>query len=300
MDSGAAEDRRSVDIGDAQLEAVLAGSGSVTVVFESGLATALEAWDAVVPPIAERARTLRYDRRRAAPAGEVPARTAADMAADLRQLLSALNVAPPYVLVGHSWGGVIVRTFAHAHPSDVAGLVFVDATHEVVDSRGFALLPVMYSLMGLAARVKAGRRWLRRQLCPPGSPAVYQALMEQRLGDPALWRIGIRTAKSEGAGIRPSLAALRRDCPDLPSVPIHVLTAGGVSGPNVKSVRRVHDAWQAMVARAAHARYSNAPASGHLMPIEAPAVVIDAVVGVLDSVAQRRHSPVEPQSPLAQ
>jgi len=234
-----------------------------------------------------RARTLRYDRRRAASTGEVPARTATDMVADLRKLLAALAISPPYVLVAHSWGGVIARTFAHAYPSDVAGLVFVDATHEVVDSRGFALLPVMYSLMGLAARVKAGRRWLLRQLCPPGSPGAYQARIEQRLGDPAQWRIGIRTAKSEGAGIRPSLAALRRDCPDLPPVPIHVLTAGGVSGPNVRSIRRVHDAWQAMVVRAPGAQYSNVPASGHLMPIDAPAVVIEAVVGVLDSGAHR-------------
>jgi pimeloyl-ACP methyl ester carboxylesterase len=277
-------ERRSVDIGGAQLEAVLAGRGPVTVVFENGLATPLEEWDAVVSPIAERARTLRYDRRRAASSGDVPARTAADMAADLRKLLAALAISPPYVLVGHSWGGVIARAFAHAHSTQIVGLVFVDATHEVVDSWGFALLPAMYAFMGAVSRVKAGRRWLLGQLCPPGSPATYRARMEQRLGDRAQWRVGLRTARSEGAGIRPSLAELRRDCPDLPPVPIHVLTAGGVSGPNIKSVRRVHDAWKATAARAANARYTNVPTSGHYMPIGAPDVVIDAVTGVLDAI----------------
>lgn len=276
-------ERRSVDIGGARIEAAIAGSGSVTVVFENGLASPLEGWDAVVPPIAERARTVRYDRRRAAPSGEVPPRTAADLAADLRLLLAALGVSPPYVLVGHSWGGVIARAFAHAHPTEVVGLVFVDATHEVVDSRAFALLPAMYSLMGVAARLKAGRRWLLKQICPPGASPALRARVEQRLGDPAQWRLSVRTARSEGTGIRASLAAVRRDCPDLPPIPIHVLTAGGVSGANAKSVRRVQEAWKAAVARAANARYTNVPTSGHQMPSEVPEVVSDAIIGVLDA-----------------
>jgi pimeloyl-ACP methyl ester carboxylesterase len=177
--------------------------------------------------------------------------------------------------------------FAHRHPSDVGGMVFVDATHEIIDSRGLELLPVMYSLMGIASRVGAGRRWLLRQLCPAAAPPAYRARMEQRLGDPALWAIGLRTARADGSGIRPSLAELRRVSPDLPSVPIHVLTAGGVEGPNVKSVRRVHEAWRAAAARAWSATYTNIPASGHQLPIEAPTAVTEAILGVLDAVENR-------------
>jgi len=277
------EQRRQVDIGGVRLDAVVAGSGPVTVVFENGPATALEEWQLVAAPIAARARTVCYDRRRAAASGDVPVRTAADLASDLRALLAALGVSPPYVLVAHSWGGVIARTFAHAHPADVVGLVLVDATHETIDSRGFALLPLMYALMGAAVRFGAGRRWLLKQLCPPGAPAAYRARLEGRMNDRALWRESLRTAKGEGAGIRPSLAALARDCPDLPAVPVHVLTAGGVAGPNLKQIQRVHEAWTAMVARAAHARYTNVPSSGHQMPVEVPDVVVDAINGVLDA-----------------
>lgn len=130
----------SVDIGGVALDTVIAGDGPVTVVFENGLATRLEEWDAVVPRVAERTRTLCYDRRRASPTGELSPRSATDMAADPEKLLTALALSPPYVLVGHSWGGVIARVFAHRHSSQVVGLVFVDATHEVIASRGLALL----------------------------------------------------------------------------------------------------------------------------------------------------------------
>jgi len=289
---GQSMERRHVDIGGgAELEAVVAGSGPVTVVFENGLATALEQWEAVAATIAGRARTVRYDRRRAAPSGAVPVRTAADLAEDLHRLLAALGVGPPYVLVGHSWGGAVARTFVHAHPADVVGLVLVDATHESIDSRGLALLPLMYGLMGLARRFGAGRRWLRGTLCPPGAPASYRARLEQRMNDPAQWRISLRTAKSEGAGIRPSLAALASTCPDLPAIPVHVLTAGGVTGPNLKQIHKVHAAWKVMVERAPKARYSNAPASGHQMPVDVPDLVVDAITGVLDVCSPAQTCP---------
>src|SRR5688500_5753782 len=119
-------ERRRIDIGGGvELEAVVAGSGPMTVVFENGLATALEEWDGVAAAVAGRARPVRYARRRAAPDGDLPVRTAADLAADLRAMLAALAISPPYILVAHRWGGVIARTFAHTHPGDVAGLVLV-------------------------------------------------------------------------------------------------------------------------------------------------------------------------------
>ena len=280
------DERRRVDIGGGvQLDAVVAGQGPVTVVFENGLATALEQWEGVAAAIAGRARTVRYDRRRAEPSGDVPVRTAAELAAELRRLLTALGVRPPFVLVGHSWGGAIARTFTHAHPAEVVGLVLVDATHETIDSRGFALLPLMYGLMGVARRFGAGRRWLVAQLCPPGAPASYRARLEQRMNDPAQWRISLRTARSEAGGIRRSLEALAHHCPDLPPIPVHVLTAGGVTGPNVKQIQKVHQAWKAMVERAPTAQYSNVPSSGHQMPVEVPDLVVDVITGVLDAVA---------------
>jgi pimeloyl-ACP methyl ester carboxylesterase len=281
-------DRRHVDIGGGSLEAIVAGSGPLTVVFENGLATPLEEWDAVVRAVAQRTRTICYNRRPAGPAGELFPRSAMDMAADLEQLLVAVGAAPPFVLVGHSWGGVVVRVFAHAHPSSVAGLVLADATHEIIDSRTLALLPVMYTLMNVAARFDAGRNWLLRQLCPAAASPAYRAHLERALGDRARWALSVRTARAEGAGIRPSLDYVRRQCPDLPPIPIHVLTAGGATGVNAKMAQQVHSAWRTAADRASAATHTHIPTSGHALPIEAPDRVIEAIAGVLDAVQANR------------
>jgi len=275
-------ERRIVDIGDGALEAVIAGDGPVTVVFENGLATPLEEWDNIAPPVAERARTVRYDHRSASPTGPVDRRSILDVLSDLEELLTALSLKPPYIFVGHSWGGVMARLFADAHPSDVVGLVFVDATHEAIDSRALAMLPAMYSVMLLLSRAKTVRRSLIRQLCPPSAPPGFRARIEQRLHDPVRWPIGLRTARAESAAISEALARLRRNCPDLPPIPVHVLT-GGV---NTKSAQRAREAWQAAVARAPRAKYTNLPNTGHNVPFDAPDAVIDAVNAVLESVGK--------------
>jgi pimeloyl-ACP methyl ester carboxylesterase len=288
-------ERKSVDIGDAvALEVVVAGDGLVTVVFENGLGTPLELWDAVASRIAQSTRTVRYDRRSAPHSGALGARTAAAMASDLERLLAVLDLKPPYVLVGHSWGGVVARTFIHQHPTAVGGLVLVDATHEIINSPALSLLPLMYRVMNVAARFEAGRRWLRRQLCPPAASTAYRTRFEQRLNNPTLWALDIRTARAEGAGIRTALAALRQNSPNLADIPTHVLTAGGASGPNLKSVQRVHEAWRASVARASCATYTNIPGSSHLMPIDAADAVVQAIVGVVGALPRRGSQPLPP------
>lgn len=270
--------RRSVDIGDGVVEAVVEGAGPLTVIFENGMATPLEEWDAVVPHLVDRVRVLRYDHRMAPPRGALAPRTVSDVLRDLERLLTALAIKPPYVFVGHSWGGVVARLFAHAHPSDVVGLVFVDATHEALAPRSLAIVPAMFSLMLVAARAKFVRRALARQLCPPKSSAAYRTRIEGGLNDPVQWPVGFRTARAESAAVPEALERLRRDCKELPPIPIHVLTAGGVKS---KSAQRVYEGWKNTVARASHARYTNVETSSHHMPIDCPDVVVDAILGVL-------------------
>ena len=107
------------------------GSGSPTVVFEAGLGDASETWTHVQSVIAEFAVTFSYDRAGMGQSDAAPIpRTCQDMVDDLKLLLAGARVSPPYILVGHSFGGMIVRLFASQHLDDVAGVMLVDATHE--------------------------------------------------------------------------------------------------------------------------------------------------------------------------
>jgi pimeloyl-ACP methyl ester carboxylesterase len=107
------------------------GQGSVTVVLESGLGDTLDVWKDVQPQIASGcARTVSYNR--AGYLGSDPSdspRDAAVIVAELRAELKYRHIAPPYVLVGHSLGGLYMQYFARNFPAEVAGLLLVDSTH---------------------------------------------------------------------------------------------------------------------------------------------------------------------------
>jgi pimeloyl-ACP methyl ester carboxylesterase len=103
--------------------------GHPVVVFESGAGTPLENWASVLPGVTEFAPAVAYDRLgigQSARDDERP--TPQRRAAQLHALLTTLEVPPPYVLVGHSWGGPLIRFFAGAYPDEVVGMVYVDPT----------------------------------------------------------------------------------------------------------------------------------------------------------------------------
>lgn len=117
------------DVGGRSLFLECHGSGSPTVVMDAGLGNTHSTWSAVAPKISALARTCTYDRANLGSSDPAPKpRSSADVVADLRALLKAASIAAPYVLVGHSFGGLNMRLFAAAHPDEVVGLVLVDPT----------------------------------------------------------------------------------------------------------------------------------------------------------------------------
>ena len=106
------------------------GEGTPTVVFESGMGASCMSWTQVQPDVAQFSRAVSYDRAGhgwSDPASEP--RTAQQIAQELHALLDAAAAPGPYVLVGHSFGGYVVRAFARLYPDDVAGMVLVDSIH---------------------------------------------------------------------------------------------------------------------------------------------------------------------------
>jgi pimeloyl-ACP methyl ester carboxylesterase len=153
------------------------GTGSPTVILEAGLRNRADIWsvqpdqgEAVFPTVAAFTRVCAYDRPgttlgtdQLSRSDPVPMpRTAKDAVADLHALLEAAAVPGPYVLVGHSTGGLIIRLYASTYPKDVAGLVLVDAIPEGVQT---AMTPEEWTLYDRLLLVQ-----------PPAAIAYYKDL----------------------------------------------------------------------------------------------------------------------------
>ncbi len=107
------------------------GHGTLTVVLEAGLGDTLDIWANVQPQIADSCtRTIAYTRAGypgSDPAG--PPRDAANIVSELRAELKRRGIQPPYILVGHSLGGLYMQYFARQYPDEIEGLLLVDSTH---------------------------------------------------------------------------------------------------------------------------------------------------------------------------
>ncbi len=120
-----------VQVGNLRVEAKIEGAGSPAVIFESGFTGGLFLWGAAQSQVGKETQTLSYERAglgRSDPGPEP--RSAEQIARELHALLVAKAIAPPYILVGHSAGGLYVRVFAHMYPKEIAGLVLVDPATE--------------------------------------------------------------------------------------------------------------------------------------------------------------------------
>ena len=117
-----------VDVNGFRLNLYCMGSGSPTVVFDSGFEDWAPAWSTVQQQIAKWTRACSYDRAGAgfSDPGPMP-RTSARIAGELHTALHRARIAGPYILVGHAFGGDNVRTFADRYMREVVGLVLVDA-----------------------------------------------------------------------------------------------------------------------------------------------------------------------------
>lgn len=264
------------------------GSGTPTVILEAGYPNTADVWDtvalgpgsgktAVLPGVAAFTRVCAYDRpgtildadhRSRSDPAPMP-RTAADVVADLHALLHAVGIPGPYVLAGHSLGGIIVRLYAATYPDEVVGLVLVDASHEEQNVQFQAVL--------------TAEQW-----------AAFERLQQAGLEDyPELERMDFDASFSQ-------LRAAAATHP-LPPLPLVVLTRGvpmsAEMPPEAQAALPADFPWQTfdavwqalqdeLAALAPGARHVIASKSGHYIQVEQPALVIEAIRQV---VAGIRH-----------
>jgi pimeloyl-ACP methyl ester carboxylesterase len=176
-----------VDVDGHQLRLLIAGRGGPAVVFEAGGSAAaggpLESWERVQPAVSRFTSTVSYDRAgigRSAP-GPKP-RDARQVARELHIALRNAHVPPPYVLVGHSFGGPMNRVFADMYPDEIAGMVLLDPTQEEFVDWNLARDPAREKRQDEEWKeIQASLAEAHESRVPPGVPVVLITAMGPRV-----------------------------------------------------------------------------------------------------------------------
>lgn len=269
-----------VDIGGYRLHLLCMGQGSPTVLFESGVADDSLTWSAVQPEIAKTTRTCSYDRAGYgwSDAGPDP-RDAKTSAEELHILLKNAGVSGPFVLVGHSLGGLYVREYAALYRADVSGMVLVDAS-----------APYLYRRINPEV-ARANEKFLRKQgdledTMPFGWPRLIGWCDHW----PAAEREVRRTTECRLTPWRTHLKELKEfdvsstevsQSSSLGNLPLIVLTEGAATS---KDPPNSFGALQKELVHLSTQGSQVCVPGGHMIQVEHPQAVIDAVLHVVDRV----------------
>ncbi|MGA8028476.1 MAG: alpha/beta hydrolase [Bryobacteraceae bacterium] len=304
---GARRDRRRypapgrlIDAAGCRLHLNRQGAGKPAVVLEAGIAASSLSWALVQPEIAGFTCVCSYDRAGLGWSGNCSApRTVQRMVMELRALLSRANVIPPYILVGHSFGGLLIRAFAHLAPGEVAGLVLVDPValqywancgeDELrclrigarLSRRGAVLAHFGIVRAALAALVSGSRRFpklVARASAGRGSKVMEGLISEVQKLPPEVWPM-IRAHWSCPkcfAGMAKYLSALPENAqaalemPIPQEIPLIILSASSATENELKE----RDAWVQQSERGRHIRVDGC---GHWVQLERPDLVVAAI-----------------------
>jgi pimeloyl-ACP methyl ester carboxylesterase len=255
------------DVGGRRLFLRCTGHKRPTVVFEGGLSSD---WYQLQNQLAPFTRVCSWDHPGGPRSRSDPApgpRTARDVVADLHALLAVARVPGPYVLAGHSNGGLYAQLYASTHPDQVAGLVLIDAVHSAYHQRRLAML---------------------KPLLPP---QVWEALRQEamtvphRLIDPE--QVDIWTSE------RQVRHALRRS--PLRPMPLVVLAHGRPDDPAAPFVEQDERLWRELQRELARlvpgGRLVVATHSGHNIHLEQPQLVLEAIHDVVRAVRAPEQAP---------
>ena len=299
-----------VDVGGYRLHIHCQGDhapGSPTVVMEGGNAEPGLTWAAVQPEVAKFARVCTYDRAGLGWSEPSPKlRTAGNIVDELHTLLTQAGMKPPYVLVGHSLGGALVRLYAHEHPDQVGGMVLVDAMHEEqelrlpdamrrLNEKGRKFMVLFFRLAQLTAATGLSAlfpKLLPRQALatvPREAQAAYSSLY---LSGPKHYEAVIR----ETSCVTENYAALRTArIITLGDIPLVVLSAPDqfaaleryLSAEDAEQTKAVSSELHTeLAALSSNGKRVIVRASGHYIHVDQPQAVIDAIREVVRALAE--------------
>ena len=238
---------RKVDIGGFRLLVRCAGQGHPTVLMDSGLGDTLESWSEVFPQVQVFTTVCVYDRAGLGGSDPGPTpRTSQRIVDELHALITNAHIDGPFILVGHSFGGLNIRLFAREHPAEAVGMVLVEATHE-----------------DYPAKEKTAR------------PIAETRKLENSFG------LATPAAQSEFKSLSQSAEEVRTS-PPLPDIPLIVITAGRRG--EAEPLRQIWmDLQRDLVTKAPNARQVLAEHSGHYVQFDEPEVIVSAIHELVES-----------------
>jgi len=283
-----------VDVGGYKMHINCTGQGSPTVILDAGFADYSATWAYVQPEVAKTTRVCSYDRAGYGWSDPSPyPRTASWRVDELHTLLVNANVQGPYVLVGHSLGGMLMRVYAHNYPDEVVGMVLVDSMHEEQYDR----------LPGAKNTIPDQMRQFR--MLGILSSTGIMALMPQAIPNPEMpdeifaqnkmtWATTghLTTAADEISAMLESTAEVRSlHITSFGDLPLRVLSQG-LYYPNPTlsedEDQEYHSEWQAMQSELATlsstSKHTIAEQSGHAIQYDQPDLVVDAILDVVDAI----------------
>jgi pimeloyl-ACP methyl ester carboxylesterase len=250
-----------VDVGGYKLDVLRAGAGTPVVILVAGLGNPLDDWARIWPSAAEFSTVVAYSRSGLGRSEIGPSDHSAKSAVvELHALLAKLKLKPPYVLVGRSYGGLLVRLYTSLYPAEVKGLVLVDGTHE-----------------------QQVQRWGKLDST---YPSAFRAFFEDRL---KTLKPGAEADETRET-MRIQAAGAVEGLTPLPDIPLAVLTSMKVApAPQyVNQTAQGHEAWRAMheewFRRSHNGLHIVTTRSGHAIQDDEPQLVIGAIRFIVDRV----------------
>ena len=279
---------RLIDAGGYRLHIYCVGGGGPTVLFESGYGMTSNAWALVQPSVARLTRACSYDRPGYGWSDEPPdSRTGMRAVEDLHHALANGRIAGPYVVVGHSMGGGQVRLFASRYSREVAGMVIVASGNE--DSPPSVDDSMDRMIQVIAALSPTGLPRLIGVLFKPSFAADYAAELRRylpaRAAESELTFLAqtrhARAMARETRAARATALELRkaRDFGDLPLVVLSERPAMPANHEAARVEDQLQDEMSRWSRRGKHIRVD----SGHMILLEKPGVIVDAVRAVLEA-----------------
>ncbi|HEU5457699.1 MAG TPA: alpha/beta hydrolase [Terracidiphilus sp.] len=298
---------RLVDIGGRRrLYLLEKGTGGPTVLFEAGIAATNLNWFHVQETVSRFAATASYDRGGLGWSSPCrTARTPSNIAEELHELMQEANLKPPYVLVGHSFGGLVMRRFALSYPQEVASVILVDPMRceewPPLDPAKQATLDRGIKLSAFAipiARFGLARLAVTSLLCRSGRIAERLAGAAGDGGKHVLGRIKGEVGKMPQevwpivaahwsrpgyyAGMRSHVAAVpdtvreMQDAEPIHGIPVLLLTPGKSMPLSEACLQRIGDNVKQVIA----------PESAHWIHLDEPELVIESIREMVTAFAQ--------------